>query len=172
MIFHVYSFVSAICPHIFCTCLAICPHIFVLRIFPIVCIFLQIALDWGLLAAVQTSLIWHFWESFSTLKLWKMQTNKHTNNNYDLCFWFGILAWDLDLGFWLGILHRYIKCFILMWFSCTWTFHGPIKSTVHSSNGIDWTSRFGKNPYLLPFNVFLWQKSQLKLSTIQLRSLW
>jgi hypothetical protein len=30
------------------------------------------------------------------------EANKQTNNNHDLCFWFGILAWDLDFGFWIG----------------------------------------------------------------------
>ena len=32
----------------------------------------------------------------------------------------------------------------------TWTIHGPIRSTVHSSNGIDRTSRSGNSPYCLP----------------------
>ncbi len=85
-------------------CLAICPHIFVHRIFPIAwCILLQIALDWGLLAAGHTSLMWHFWESFSILELWKKQTNKQTyKQQLWLVFWFGILAWDLELGSWTG----------------------------------------------------------------------
>ncbi len=32
------------------------------------------------------------------------QPNNQTNNKYNLCFWFGILAWVLDLGSWLGFL--------------------------------------------------------------------
>ncbi len=133
---------------------------------------------------VHTSLMWHFWESISILELWKKQTNKqkNTSNNCDLCFWFEVLAWDLDLGSWLGILTWDLDLGSLtgtpnasnLWcFPHTWTsHHGPIRSTVYSLNRFDWTSCSGKNPYPLPSSLFLWQKLQLRLSTIWHRSLW
>ncbi len=40
-------------------------------------------------------------------------------------------------------------------FPQTWTVQGPIRSVAHSSNGIEWTSRSGRNPYPLPSNLFL-----------------
>jgi hypothetical protein len=37
----------------------------------------------------------------------------------------------------------------------TLTIHSPIRSTAHSSNGTDRTSRSGKSPYPLPSSLFL-----------------
>ncbi len=87
---------------------------------------------------------------------------------FGLKSWLGILTWVLYLGSWTGTSNASNLC----GFPHTWTFHGPIKSMVYSSNRNDWTSCSVKNPYPLPSSLFLWQKSQLRLSTIWRRSLW
>ncbi len=102
------------------------------------------AISWGLFAVVHTSLMWHFWESFSILEFVK-EANKQTRKqqlwlmflvwNLGLGTWLGILTWDLDLGSWTSTSNASN----LRGFPHTSTFHGPIRSTVHSSNGIDWT---------------------------------
>ncbi len=110
---------------------------------------LVLAKPWGFFALVHTSLMWHFWESFSILKYVK-EASKQTKNKQWL--WLVFLVWNLGLGSWIGTLNALNLC----GFPQTWIFYGPIRSTVHSSNMIHWTSRSGKNPYPLSYNLALW----------------
>ncbi len=147
----------------------------VLRMFPTIwCILLHTALDWWFYDVVHTSLMWQFcnnnWNCshVSSIQLLGVilhagfflnkQANKQTIN-MTCFFWLGILVWDHDLASWIGTSNASNLCRFLQ----TWVFHGPNRSTAHSSNRIDWTSCSDMDSYCLPSNLFLRQKSQLRL---------
>jgi hypothetical protein len=142
----------------------------VLRTFPTIwCILSHRALDWGFLAVVHTSLMWQFCHS-----VWNFgpvnsppgsciqhcghgkRVSQHCTNFCMMWseFFFSILTSSTRLVT-VSITVRASNLQGLPW---TWTVHGPIRSTVHSSNRIERTYHSGKNPCLLPSNLFIWQK--------------
>ncbi len=169
----------------------------VLKTFPTVWyILLHTALDCGFLAVVQTYLMWQFCNSVWNAGpvnsvLWQgvilhvefveqksKQTNKQTNKqttNMTCVFGLG-LAWNLGLGSWLGILAWVLD--LGPWLQTDMVFHELDLSMVLLAplhilqRGIERASRSGRNLYPLPSSLFLWQKSQLRLSASRYRSLW
>ena len=53
----------------------------------------------------------------------------------------------------------------------TWIIHGPIRSTAHSSNGMEWILHSGSRPLHLPLSLLCWQYSQWNLSIREHKSL-
>ncbi len=148
------------------------------------CNLLHTALDWGFYAVVHMSLMWQFcnkvWNSSPACEFFSRISIQCCGHGYSInqhcanfCItWSEAYLLSLTSSNKLGTVSITVSASNLFGFPWTWTFHGPTRSTAHPSKGIDWTSRCAKNPYPLPSNKFLCQKSQLRLSTIWRRPLW
>ncbi len=154
----------------------------VLRTLPTVwCILSHMVLACGFFALVQTSLIRQFckrvWnsdplnsppESCTHLCGHGYRDNQHWAYLLDIVSY--VLSSTLISSTKLVTVSIHVKASNSYGLPWTWTIHGSIRSTAHSSNGIDRTSRSGKSPYPFPSSLFHWQWSQLKLPMYRRKS--
>jgi len=134
------------------------PCNYVLRTLPTVwCILSHIALDCGFFALVQASLMWHFsnsvWNSIpvnsppgSCMHRWGHGYRANQHWAYFLLTSSDVLWSILTSSTRLVIVPITLSALNLYGLPRTQMVHGPIRSTAHSSNGMDRTSRSGNSP--------------------------